>query len=321
MILGQDLLPWLLDTGLSYSKLVKPLLEHSKKRDHVRQSRLASIVLVAVSLTLAATFAPATVQARAQTDEGQAGYASSCASCHQADGSGIPGTFPPLAGNPAATDPAYVADVIGNGKSGPIEVDGVTYDSVMPAMPALEGAELDAIVAHVVALAGGADTGVGAEPDAADPTAETTVPAEPTVGDPDRGRDLFLGSSGLDNGGGACAACHTAGAEGNLGGRSLGPDLTDVISRLGGEAGLTGWLANPPSVTMTPIFADRPMTEGEIAHLVAYLATTPDAGAAGGSIDRLVVAGVVGLIALFGAMAVAWRGMRQTYVQRLRSRA
>ncbi len=272
-------------------------------------------LLVALSLALAGVFAPPTVQARAQADVGEAGFVANCASCHQADGSGIAGTFPPLAGNPAAADAAYVAEVIANGKTGPIEVDGVAYDSVMPPVPALEGAELDAVVAHVVSLAGASGSG---ETD--QPSTETTMAAPPTVGDPDRGRELFLGSDGLDNGAAACAACHTAGAEGNLGGSSLGPDLTTAFDRLGGEAGLTGWLANPPSATMTPIFADRPMTEPEIADLVAYLAITPSADVDDGPVDGLVVAGLALLIVLFGGMAIAWRGMRQTYAERLRSR-
>ncbi len=272
-------------------------------------------MLVPVLLGLAAAWslAPTPVPVGAQSDPGAEGFATHCASCHQADGAGIPGTFPPLTGNPAAGDPAHVADVIQNGMSGPIEVDGVAYDSVMPAVAALQGAELDAVVAYVVGLAGGS-----ADPAPGDgTTTDSTLPSAPTVGDPDRGRDLFLGSRRLDGGGAACAACHVAGAEGNLGGSSLGPDLTTAFTRLGGEAGLTGWLGNPPSPTMAPIFADRPMTPEDIADLVAFLATTPDTPADDPAIDGLLVAGVVGVVVLFGGMAIAWRGMRQTYRERL----
>lgn len=253
-------------------------------------------------------FAPRSVQARAQTDEGEAIYGARCASCHQADGAGITGTFPPLAGNSAATDPDYVADVIVNGLSGPIEVAGTSYDGDMPAVvPALESAELDAVVAYVVSLASGSE---------ADGAAERFSGA----GDADHGRDLFLGSKGLDNGGAACVACHAAGAEDNLGGRSLGPDLTTAFERLGGEAGLTGWLSNPPSATMAPIFADRPMTERETADLIAYLAAAPEADSGDGAVDGLLLAGLTGLVALVGGTAIVGRGGRQTYVERLRSR-
>ncbi len=269
-----------------------------------------------MTLCAAAWFlAPPPDSAGAQTDPGAEGFATHCASCHQADGAGIPGTFPPLKGNAAAGDPEHVADVIQNGKSGPLEVDGVAYDSVMPAVAALSGAELDAVVAYVVGLSGGGTntgTGEGTTPD-------STVAAGPIAGDADRGRDLFLGSRRLDEGGAACAACHVAGAEGNLGGSGLGPDLSTAFTRLGGETGLTGWLVNPPSPTMTPIFAEHPMTPEEIADLVAFLATTPDAQPDDPPVDGLVVAGVAGLFVLFGGMAIGWRGMRQSYVERLRS--
>ncbi len=294
---------------------MKYVLRESRNKGSGRPSGLGPLLLIAASFAIAFVFAPDSAQARAQTDDGAAGYAANCASCHQPDGAGISGTFPPLAGNEAAADPAYVSDVIANGLSGPIEVDGVAYDSVMPPVPALEGAELDAVVAYVVSLASGSE-GAGTD----EPPTETTLPAEPTVGDPDNGRDLFLGSNGLHNGGAACAACHVAGAEGNLGGRSLGPDLTTAFDRLGGEAGLTGWLGNPPSATMIPIFAERPMTEDETADLIAYLATTSAADANDGPIDGLLFAALAGVIALFGGLAIAGRGGRQTYVERLRSR-
>ncbi len=293
---------------------MKYVLRESRKKASGRPAGLGPLLLIAASFAIAFVFAPDGAQARAQADDGAAGYAANCASCHQPDGAGIPGAFPPLAGNDTAADPAYVADVIANGLSGPIQVGGVEYDSVMPPVPALEGAELDAVVAYVVSLASGSE-GTGTD----EPPTETTLPAEPTVGDPDNGRDLFLGSKGLQNGGAACAACHVAGAEGNLGGRSLGPDLTTAFDRLGGEAGLTGWLANPPSATMMPIFADRPMTEGETADLVAYLATTSGAETDDGPIDGLLLAGLAGLVVLFGGMAIAGWGGRQTYVERLRS--
>ena len=250
---------------------------------------------------------PSAVEARAQTGSGEELFAKLCASCHQADGAGIVGTFPPLLGNPAATDSGYVASVIANGKSGPVDVLGVSYDSVMPPVPALEGADLDAVVSYVVGIAGGSEEPVDVAP-----------VAPPAAGDADRGYDLFVGYNALDNGGAACSACHSAGSAGDLGGASLGPDLNGAFVRLGGEAGLTGWLANPPSQTMTPIFADHPMTDSEVADLVAYLAVVPTESPTGG-LSGLLAAALAGLVVLLGGMAFAYRGMRQTYVQRLRS--
>ena len=72
-----------------------------------------------------------------------------CASCHQAGGVGLGSQFPPLAGNPNVDDAAYVEDVIRNGLSGPIEVNGTTYDGVMPAQSSLSDADVAAVITYI----------------------------------------------------------------------------------------------------------------------------------------------------------------------------
>ena len=275
--------------------------------------------IVAVSFAAALIVEPTRSQVSAQEPSGGDLYTTHCAGCHQPDGEGIEGTFPPLAGNPAATDAEYVGVVIVDGQSGSLEVLGVTYDAVMPAISGLSDDEVAAISDHVVALAGGEDE--TDEPDQPEEPDEPSAPvAPPSAGEVDRGRDLFTGSQRLDADGGACASCHTAGDVGNLGGRSLGPDLTDVYQRFGGEAGTSAWLANPASPTMIPIFGDKPLTEAEIDDLVAFLADAPDQEQPSDSVDWMTLAGLAGVLILIGGMAIAWRGMRQTYVQTLRSR-
>ncbi len=98
-----------------------------------------------------------------------------------------------------------------------------------------------------------------------------------------------------------------------------GPDLTQVHETLGGDLGLDAWLVNPPSQTMMPIFSEKPLTVSERGHLVAFLADAPSQDRQSG-IDGLVIASVVGLVILLLGMAVAWRGMRQTYLSKLRSK-
>jgi ubiquinol-cytochrome c reductase cytochrome c subunit len=246
----------------------------------------------------------------AQDVSGSDLYEANCAGCHQTNGEGIPGTFPPIAGNPAAADSEYVAIVITDGKTGEIEVLGETYNSAMPAVAGLSDGDLDAVVGHVVELAGGAN----------EPETPTEPVGPPESGDIDSGHDLFIGQDQFDNDGTACASCHTAGEVGNLGGSSLGPDLTGAYELLGGQAGLSAWLANPPAPTMTPIFADRPLTDDEIADLVAFLADAPSQDRPSNDVDWLVIAGIAGLLVLIGGMAIAWRGPRRTYVETLRSK-
>ncbi len=61
-------------------------------------------------------------------------FASNCAGCHGAAGTGVPGTFPPLAHNPVVTgDPKRVIGIVLNGLTGKIAVNGASYNGQMPA--------------------------------------------------------------------------------------------------------------------------------------------------------------------------------------------
>jgi mono/diheme cytochrome c family protein len=53
--------------------------------------------------------------------------------CHQADGQGLAGTFPPLAGSEYATaaNPAVPIRIVLRGMQGPVTVKGVQYNGVM----------------------------------------------------------------------------------------------------------------------------------------------------------------------------------------------
>ena len=63
---------------------------------------------------------------------GKSLYNKTCFACHQANGEGIPNAFPPLANSDYLNaDVKRAISVIVNGKSGEIEVNGKTYNSVM----------------------------------------------------------------------------------------------------------------------------------------------------------------------------------------------
>ena len=77
-------------------------------------------------------------------------YTKSCVACHGKDGQGVPGAFPPLANNPyVAKDRAYPALVALFGLTGPIEVNGQTYNGIMPSFAHLSDAEIAAVVEFV----------------------------------------------------------------------------------------------------------------------------------------------------------------------------
>lgn len=61
-------------------------------------------------------------------------FQTNCSSCHQTAGKGVPGTFPPLAGNDVVVgDASKVIHIVKYGLTGPQSVGGTTYNGVMPA--------------------------------------------------------------------------------------------------------------------------------------------------------------------------------------------
>jgi mono/diheme cytochrome c family protein len=77
-------------------------------------------------------------------------FGDTCIACHEADGKGKPGKFPPLAANPdlflAPDFPVFVAL---NGIRGPIVVDGQSFDNVMPPFDFLSDDEIAAVITYV----------------------------------------------------------------------------------------------------------------------------------------------------------------------------
>ncbi len=78
-------------------------------------------------------------------------YAAHCAACHQASGQGLAGAFPPLAESDyLEAGPAAVIDVILNGLKGPITVNGMEYNSVMPNLSYLGDSDVADVVTFVM---------------------------------------------------------------------------------------------------------------------------------------------------------------------------
>ncbi len=87
----------------------------------------------------------------AAASDGATVYQTNCSSCHQASGQGLPGTFPPLAGNPVVTgDPATVIHIVKNGLTGQLTVKGVGYNGEMPAWgQTLSTNDIAAVITYV----------------------------------------------------------------------------------------------------------------------------------------------------------------------------
>ena len=79
---------------------------------------------------------------------GKQAYEAVCFGCHQPNGKGIPGAFPPLAGSPWVTgDEELMAKIVLHGLSGSITLDGHTYHAEMPPQGSLLD---DTKLAHVL---------------------------------------------------------------------------------------------------------------------------------------------------------------------------
>ncbi len=78
-------------------------------------------------------------------------YATHCSACHQPEGQGLAGAFPPLAGSDyLAEGPAPAIKAVIAGLSGPITVNGVEYNSVMPALAYLSDSDVADVVTFVI---------------------------------------------------------------------------------------------------------------------------------------------------------------------------
>jgi len=82
--------------------------------------------------------------------DGASLFREQCASCHQENGRGVPGDFPPLDGNPDLfADRLLPVYVLLFGLEGEITVNGNRFDGVMPAFSHLSDAEIAALVNHI----------------------------------------------------------------------------------------------------------------------------------------------------------------------------
>ncbi|NJO12199.1 MAG: nitrite reductase, copper-containing [Gammaproteobacteria bacterium] len=86
-----------------------------------------------------------------QIKAGEVLYAGTCSVCHQRSGEGLPNVFPPLAGSDMLLgDRRRNIDIVLNGLSGPITVNGESFNSVMPPMSQLNDDEIANILTYVL---------------------------------------------------------------------------------------------------------------------------------------------------------------------------
>ncbi len=150
---------------------------------------------------------------------------------------------------------------------------------------------------------------------------QTTATSSATSRDVDLGRQLFSGTTPFARGGPACAACHDTAALARPGGGTMGPDLTDVVARIGLQGVQTG-LATLYFPTMAPLFDAHPLTVDEQRALAAFLQSgdTRQPRATAGTVSLGGIA-LAGWVVLVGITAVAGRSRIRSVRRDLLTRA
>jgi nitrite reductase (NO-forming)/hydroxylamine reductase len=113
----------------------------------------------------------------AQMQAGEAAFKGTCMACHQADGKGLPGAFPPLAGSDyLLSDPARAVHNVVNGLQGEVVINGAKFDSVMPAMTQLSDQQIADALTYAMNSWGNKDGFVTAAQVAAERARVAAVP-------------------------------------------------------------------------------------------------------------------------------------------------
>lgn len=242
---------------------------------------------------------------------GETLFTQKCASCHRVGGGKLVG--PDLLGVTTRRDPTWLArwikepdKMLAEGDATATQLFAEFNQIPMPNL-GLTDTDVAALIAYLA----------GAEPSVA------PVPTLPP-GNAENGKALFMGTAALANGGPSCMVCHAVAGMGTLGGGALGPDLTDVFNRYGGQAGLEAFLGSPATTTMNAIWATQAMTEQERADLVAFFETTTAPTRPPSTLWTLAALAAAVAAILILASAVIWRqrltGVRKPMVARVNAR-
>jgi len=141
------------------------------------------------------------------------------------------------------------------------------------------------------------------------------VPEARPAGSAAHGQALFMGTRRLSAGGPACASCHSAAAGNPAAGGSLAVSLTKAFDKLG-ASGIKAVLTSLPFPVKAAAFKGRPVTEGEIADLAAFLEETskaapaPESGPA-----KLVFLALLAVLCAVMLIALVWSGRKREGVK------
>jgi len=200
-----------------------------------------------------------------RADQGKDLFDKQCAGCHSIGGGD--GGGPDLKGVNAKRSHEWLESVIMEPDKLTANKDPIQAELVKKygyEMPNLGIGHEDAlkIITYLSGAAGSGAAGAAAPP-AGEQLAVTATPELIA-----KGKALFTGSTRLAKGGAPCLSCHPFSYPGISGGNLSGADLKNSYQKMG-ASGMTGALKSLKFPTMKRIYADRPLSDEEIAALMA----------------------------------------------------
>lgn len=187
---------------------------------------------------------------------------------------------------------------------------------VMPDQAHLPDADIKSIFAFIASKS--APESVSASIDTAKKEVVPDASNNATPEQIETGKNIFVGSYALANGGPSCISCHNVNYSGVMPGGLLAKDLTSVYSRLGGDAGLQGILGAPPFPAMTQSYKEKPLTESEIAALVAFFnkVDKDKPNQLVNTTNPLSYGGVIGLGGILVLIYILWYSRKKVSVKK-----
>jgi mono/diheme cytochrome c family protein len=287
----------------------------SNGRHSLGAFRLSLLAVAAATVAIILLLTPQAPTPASAADPGETTFQTKCAACHSIGGGKLVG--PDLKGVTSQRDRAWLISVItapdqliASGDPTMKELQK-TYPMAMPNL-GISKPDAEAIISYIDARSSGA----AAKPAGA-PAGQPS-----SAGDPAAGLSYFAGARRFAGGGPSCSSCHAVDGPNPVQGGSLGPNLTQVHTRLGGDAGLLAALAGLPFPTMMPIYSGRQLTPQEQADLLAYLSASASAdGTPPSDLETYGIPAVIGAGVLFVLINLLWRqrlrGVHKPFVQRV----
>lgn len=253
-------------------------------------------------------------RAAAQVDRGDIVFHQKCNSCHTIGGGRSVG--PDLKGVTTRREHSWLISFITGPDKMVLQGDPIAQQIVKEfglLMPNLGISEADAtaILEYIATQA----PDVAPAPPPTKPTAPAEPAAPPRVLDAKDGKDLFTGRVQYKNGGPACIICHNVSTLELSGGGTMGKDLSAAYATMGKTA-LESILKTTPFPIMKEIYTPTPLTDQEIAGVLAFLKEASESPANTTQSPALFfIIGIGGAAFIIVLFQLLWRG-RLTGVRR-----